>query len=94
MSREAFEAWSRSQEGGGFTIERYDDPECNEYVHYATQFSWLAWRSASASNADQIRKLREALERIAAIELQMYGADWAEIEEAHQIARAALKETE
>lgn len=34
--RAAFEAWSRSTEGGGFTLDRYNDPQCTEYVHYNT----------------------------------------------------------
>ena len=38
----------------------------------------------------ELSLLREALTKIAAIEDQMYGADWEEIEEAREIANAAL----
>lgn len=46
--------------------------------------------SLQATNA----KMRQALERIAAIENRHHGGDWDEIEEAREIARQALKETE
>lgn len=35
---------------------------------------------------------REALERIAAIENQMFGPDWEEIDQAREIARVALEQ--
>jgi len=43
---------------------------------------------------EELAKLREALERIAAIEDKAFGGDWEEIEEARTIARAVLEETE
>lgn len=39
---------------------------------------------------EENKLLRAALERIAAIEDEMFGADWAEIEEARTIATDAL----
>jgi hypothetical protein len=43
QERQAFEAWSRNKPGGGFTLDRYKDPQCTEYVHYNTQWAWEAW---------------------------------------------------
>ncbi len=42
----------------------------------------------------KIARLRLALEAIFAIEDEQYGNDWAEIEAARQIARAALQEVD
>jgi hypothetical protein len=47
-------------------------------------------REATPLYAHPTELLREALERIAAIEDKMVGPDWEEIEEARSIARAAL----
>ena len=41
---------------------------------------------------NEIDRLREALEKILAIENKTEGGDWDEIEEAREIARAALAE--
>lgn len=38
--------------------------------------------------------LLEALKKVAAIEDKMFGSDWEEIEEAREIARAAIKAVE
>jgi len=57
------------------------------------------WQTHVADN-DHVRALladldakTEALERIASITNQMFGGDWDEIEDAREIARAALKGT-
>jgi hypothetical protein len=47
--REAFEAYSRSKPHGGFTLDRYKDPECTQYVHYNTQWAWEAWQARAAA---------------------------------------------
>ena len=43
--REAFEAWSSSREDGGFTLDRYDDPKCDDYIHWGSQLAWEAWQA-------------------------------------------------
>jgi hypothetical protein len=65
-----------------FTIARGQEDEANALLIASAPVMY-----------DQIRKLREALERIAAIEDQMNGPDWEEIGQARDIARSALKET-
>lgn len=58
----------------------------------------MEWRQPTAhqgtdakeSEADELIRLRDALQRIANIENDMYGGDWDEIEEARQIAEDAL----
>lgn len=47
-------------------------------------------RDVNASRA-QVKALRAALERIAAIEDELYSGDWDEIEQARDIANAALQ---
>lgn len=42
---------------------------------------------------ERVKELEEALQKISAIEDQMYGADWEEIEEARGIADAALSKS-
>jgi hypothetical protein len=44
----------------------------------------------ASAHEEKIKRLREALERIAAIEDKYTGSDWEEIEEARVIARTAL----
>lgn len=46
--RERFEAWSKAKPDGGFTLDRYTDPQCDEYVHYNTQWAWEAWQARAA----------------------------------------------
>ncbi len=50
-----------------------------------------AWEGEVANLHSEIKRLRGALEEIFAIEDQQYGGDWDEIEQARQIARAALQ---
>lgn len=50
-----------------------------------------AWNRRTDPLAASHQRLKEALERIAAIEDRMVGGDWEEIEEARGIAREALK---
>jgi hypothetical protein len=45
----------------------------------------------AAAQSSRIARLEEALRQIVAIEDEMYGGDWDEIEKARSIARAALK---
>jgi hypothetical protein len=59
--RKMFEAWSRSQPGGGFALDRYTDPECTEYIHYATEWTWQAWQAASAGRQELVEALRGLL---------------------------------
>jgi uncharacterized coiled-coil DUF342 family protein len=51
------------------------------------------WVQRAKAYREERDKLREALERIAAIEDKAFGGDWDEIEEARTIARAVLKKT-
>ncbi len=44
--REAFEAWSRSKDG--FTLDRYNDSDSTEYVHWGTEWAWQSWQAASS----------------------------------------------
>lgn len=47
--RERFETAMRARPNGFFTLERYNDPECTDYVHYATQYAWEAWQASRSS---------------------------------------------
>jgi hypothetical protein len=99
MSREAFEAWF--SDGGKYpqACGRANDG-CYLLAH--AESSWTAWQAASASNADQIRKLREALTKLCSqfpTETDMALAGWSMSEinaacDAYDAARSALKETE
>jgi hypothetical protein len=51
-------------------------------------FSWAAY----LKRAEKAQRVRDALERITAIENKCDGGDWDEIEEAREIARTALKD--
>jgi hypothetical protein len=59
VSREAFEAWFSD---GGKYPQACGRAKDGCYLLAQAESSWAAWRSASADSADQIRKLREALE--------------------------------
>lgn len=54
--REQFEDWSRSRPDGGFTLDRYSDPTCTDYIHWGTQLAWESWQ-ASASRGVGVREL-------------------------------------
>ena len=58
---------------------------------HAANVDCMAWYEATKSERDA---LLEALKKIEAIEDKMFGSDWEEIEEARDIARAAIKAAE
>ena len=61
----------------------YEEAPC-----FGAAAAWDAW----LARAEKAQRVREALERIAAIQNKCDGSDWDEIEEAREIARAALKD--
>lgn len=54
--RAKFEAYSSSKPDGGFTLERYKDPECTQYVHYNTQWAWEAWQARAVLAAQEAQE--------------------------------------
>jgi hypothetical protein len=69
------------------------EAEVQRLQKYAEHMNGLvaAYKEVAARDAAEVQRLREALTKIAAIEDKMFGSDWEEIEEARQIARAAIK---
>lgn len=53
-----------------------------------------ALRATEAGLRERVKELEKGLEKICAIEHQMNGLDWEEIEEAQSIARALLEKKE
>jgi hypothetical protein len=94
MNREAFDAWCVR---AGMENARWDE---GRYVMLETRTAWEAWKAASASKDEQIRKLREALEGMVnscrATEAYFIGPamnrEVARYFDALDIARKALKE--
>lgn len=52
--RELFEEWSRSRPDGGFTLDRYSDPACTDYIHWGTQLAWESWQASAARGAQEV----------------------------------------
>jgi len=83
----------------GYEVDGMFQPiaECSGLGRLIEEAERTAAQIAAALNgnvalAASHQRLKEALERIAAIEDRMVGGDWEEIEEARGIARAALKD--
>lgn len=74
--------------------------QSNDYPNHTAERIALAHVYSEANARHIVRcvnahdSLVAALERIAAIENRDFGPDWEEIEEAREIARAALKQAE
>lgn len=62
----------------------------DEWMAEAKADAIAAWNRRSDPLVERVKELEGALRKISAIEDQMYGADWEEIEEARGIADAAL----
>ena len=87
--KETFEGWAITE--GGFDIMDVDlwtggELSEEEGAEPMLAVAWEAYQAGAATSAGAV----EALRKIAAIENQMVGGDWEEIEEAREIARAAL----
>jgi sugar phosphate isomerase/epimerase len=75
----------------GEEIERLRDIQAaNVEIKMALHMKTLDLAEENIALQDEVRALREGMQRIASIEDKMVGGDWDEIEEARAIAREAL----
>ena len=77
--------------------EQQASDRTDDAVRFATQLEDAqgeirALRATEQNLRERVKALEEGLKKIDAIEHQMYGADWEEIEEAQEIARALLEQ--